>query len=50
MRPFGVLNPYSRPALVRNERIFAVKFTGSQSKYGSVEPPNGISVAELILH
>jgi hypothetical protein len=29
--------------------FFGVKFIGSKSKYGSVEPPNGICVAELIL-
>jgi hypothetical protein len=29
--------------------FFAVKFTGSKSKYGSVEPRNKICVAELIL-
>jgi hypothetical protein len=30
--------------------FFGVKFAGSKSKYGSVEPPNAIRVVKLILY
>ena len=41
--------PIQSPQLNPELAFFSAKFTGSKSKYGSVEPPNAIRVAELIL-
>jgi hypothetical protein len=41
--------PFKASASIRTAEFFGTKFTRQKSKYGSVEPRNGIRVAELIL-